>query len=231
MSLERLSQAAGQLSPALIQSDSAEWDCTLDMDASPEQTLALLHQRLQQNHPDTPPLYWGVQVWRQVSWQPIYLAVAAVHNANILPQLGLIKQRLQDCSVYHYDVKPSSWQSGKTATLIEDAAGQLQSLAAHWLGLIANFGKLGRKAAYYLMADALCHSLLLLVGQGKSQSEIAAYSRDWLDALTLTQCPGLQYQSIAGGEKNLVLKRSSCCLKYFANPGALCGNCPKRRRA
>lgn len=226
VSLIRLNQAAQSLSPALVHSDSQKWSHALDMSLSPEQTLALLHQRVVTSNPLVVPLYWGVQCWRQVSWQPVYLAVAAVHCAGTVPPLTMIKQRLQGNSLFHYDLQVGDWQSGKLSTRIEFAGVQLRQLAADWLEIFSGFAKLGSKNARMLLADALNHSLALLAAHGKPVKEILAYNQDWLQAAGMSQCRGLT----AGVNEMVIVQRNGCCLDYKKLQGTVCGNCPKKCR-
>ena len=195
---------------------------------NPEHALRVLHNTLQEAHPETGAPYWRIRCWGLVCWQPIYLAMICVYQLKAMPlRLQDIEQKQQGEMVAGYCLPDGIWQEGNHETLIKTACEQLNRLFNAFETVhVDTFG--GRPALYKgLLADQLM-SALIAVNNALPDEQKHDLEKDfslWAQAMNLPLKPleGLNLQTA----KTPVFVRHTCCLHFRREGGELCANCPR----
>lgn len=195
---------------------------------NPEHALRVLHNTLQEAHPETGAPYWRIRCWGLVCWQPIYLAMICVYQLKAVPlSLKAIEQKQSGEMVAGFCLPDGIWQEGSHEVLITMVCEQLNSLfqsleTAH----VNAFG--GQPALYKgLLADQLM-SALIGIGNllpDEQKHNLAEDFRLWAQAMNLPMKPleGLNLQTA----KTPIFVRHTCCLHFRREGGELCSNCPR----
>ncbi|MDC7689848.1 siderophore ferric iron reductase [Vogesella indigofera] len=209
----------------------ASSDITVDA-ANPAPVAALL-QHWQQAHPEAGPHYWGSRSWTLLLWQPVYLAVLAVHLAGCLPRLTGMAQRQHGGFVAGFSLPDAGLQHGSEAVLIASAGAQLQALSQPLLELVNQHVKLHPKMAGRLLADCLLAALLHAqrCDAQLGNPRLLALAPQWLAALAQPDASALMTVALDDGRQRLALERKVCCQHFRRCDGELCSTCPKLKPA
>ena len=202
-------------------------------DAANPQPVRQLVAHWQQAHPEAGPHYWGSRVWTLLLWQPVYLAVLAVHLAGCLPRLTVMAQRQQGGFVAGFSLPDDGLQRGSEAALIASAGARLQALSQPLLELVNQQVKLHPKMAGRLQADCLLAALLHVqrCDARFDNARLQALASQWLAALAQPDASALMTVVLDDGRQRLALERKVCCQHFRRCDGALCSTCPKLKPA
>ncbi|MGO2510333.1 siderophore ferric iron reductase [Marinomonas polaris] len=194
----------------------------------PGQALLVLHETLQEAHPETGAPYWRIRCWGLACWQPIYLAMICVYQLKAVPlRLQEIEQKQSGEMVAGYFLPDGMWQEGSHKTLIKTASEQLNTMfqsfeTAH----VDAFG--GRPALYQgLLADQLMSALIAINNllPDEQKYNLETDFQLWAQGMNLPLKPlaGLSQQET----ETPVFVRHTCCLHFRRDGGELCTNCPR----
>lgn len=192
--------------------------------------LQALHDALRTTYPKAGPAFYAVRLWTNLLWQPAYLAVIASHLHGAVPDLGGLSQMRRGIYFDGYRLVPGAQAAGTVEAMIDDAAGQLRTMAAQMLDEVNQLVKLKPLPARRLFADRM---LTLMVWLSQKRRDLPAatirgYSDRWLDALGLTGQGDLESVFAPDGREVLIVRRKGCCLDYLIDPDRLCATCPKQ---
>lgn len=195
--------------------------------------LRALHDALSATYPKAGPAFYAVRLWTNLLWQPAYLAVIAAHLHGGVPDLGGLSQQRRGIYIDGYRLVPGMQSSGSVEAMIDNAAGQLKTMAAVMLGEVNLQVKLKPLPARRLFADRM---LTLMVWLSQKRRDlpavmVRAYSDRWLEGLGLTGQGDLESVSARDGREVLIVKRKGCCLDYLIDPDRFCATCPKQDNA
>ncbi|MDX1587569.1 MAG: siderophore ferric iron reductase [Oleiphilaceae bacterium] len=195
--------------------------------------ISALYQHWQQAFPQAGMPYWSVRCWTLLHWQPVFLAVAAVHGAGLVPPLTALSQKLGSEGDYKgivagYYLPPRGWSRPS----IGQAGAMLERLCQELLQQLNQVTAIKPLSARRLVADTLLLALcrLPLISTALTTRQILALSRQWLDATGLTQQSALVPVRLECGREALVLDRKGCCMDYRRQGGEICASCPRRKR-
>ncbi|WP_137168835.1 siderophore ferric iron reductase [Marinomonas sp. FW-1] len=231
--IDRLFNTARSYIPALDGEEgrSDEMPNTANLSAkNPEQALRVLHNKLQEAHPETGSPYWRVRSWGLVCWQPVYLAMICVYQLKAIPQrLQDLEQKQSGEMIAGYCLPDGIWYEGNHEFLISRVCQQLNVLFQSFAN--AHVDAFGGQPALYrgLLADQLM-SALIAIGNRlpiEQKFDLEQDFRDWAEAMTLPLKPlaGLRLQETDAP----VFVRHTCCLHFRRDDGKLCANCPRLR--
>lgn len=192
--------------------------------------LAALYGRLAATYPAAGQPFYAVRLWTNLTWQPAYLAVIAVHCHGALPALAGMSQQIKGIDISGFRLPPGPQQSGDLESLIARAGAGLQALADGMLAEVNAVTKLKRLPALRLLADRMLGLMLRLRNYVpdmtiKEQRRLCGL---WLSAMGLTGQGDLETLELADGRQVLIVARKGCCLDYLAFPDAYCSSCPKQ---
>ncbi len=177
-------------------------------------------------HPEAGPHYLAVRCWGLLIWQPIYLSVIAVHRGNVLPDVGCMRQTLNEdgfiAGFSMFDHVPRTGSAEELRTCAAQRLGQVCSaLRADLDGLV----RLNARAAACVQADIVLHSLLVArqTCSGQDAAWLQHAASAWLESLGLAGRSG--YAMLADG--SVQVQKQVCCHHFLRTNGEHCGNCPK----
>lgn len=222
--------AAKQLHPLLdgeVSLSGGEW---MSSNAASHGALAKLHQHWRTCESEAGSLYWSSRCWSMLIWQPLYLAVAAVHGAHALPNLGTIKQRLNQGVIAGFYLADHPWMHGDQQSLIEQATQQINTLIDSYYRLLQTDCPLKPRMARRLAADTLLIALLELprLSTAFSANNIESLATTWLSALGWQHESALMRVSTSHHRQQLALNRKACCFEYLASNKQICATCPRQ---
>lgn len=198
-------------------------------DADSTFVIAALYQFWQSDCPEGGQPYWSVRCWTMLIWQPVYLAVASVHGAGLMPALRLFRQKVNDGVVAGFNFTDKALFKGPQDALIATAGGELRKVADALLNQLVTVAKLRRLSAMRLLADVVLAALVRLQDciPGMDNQRVQTLSQRWLAAMDLTGQSRLMPITLASGREQLALDRKGCCMHYRRHDGELCATCPK----
>jgi siderophore ferric iron reductase len=191
--------------------------------------MAALVDGWRQRHPEAGPLYWASRCWTLIIWQPLYLAVWAVHGSGAVPRLGTLAQRVRGGMVAGYALEAHEPETLPVAAAIRCAADEAGTVAARLYDDLTKQVRLHPKMASRLQADSLL-SALLAVARARPDwdaDHTVALGEAWLDAMRLAGHSGVMTFDLPGGGRGLGLARKVCCQHFRRADGELCASCPK----
>ncbi|MDO2949778.1 siderophore ferric iron reductase [Aeromonas simiae] len=220
--LDALDELARRLLPALQRTELARRE-PIGQEGNTAPVAALMAQ-LQQASPEAGRAYWLTRGWSLLTWQPLYLAILAVHGLGRVPALANLLQYQQEGMVAGYWLNGEMEAEPDLVRRIERTAAGLRPLLATLAALMAEAPRPRLRAE--LLADDL---LVALERLAPHLPELAAHplpfvARRWLAALELPTPPRLP-----GDDPRYLRQR--CCLHYKRSDGVLCDNCPRRQQA
>ncbi|WP_448546466.1 siderophore ferric iron reductase [Thalassotalea fusca] len=197
------------------------------------QILKSLHDQCLSSFPHAGKAYAAIHTWRQLFWQPVYLAIISVHALDVIIDTATLRQSVKQGSVYGYQVGTSSNPIKSQDTLngnIMYTATRLRKLIDSLFNELSSITKVPRRTAYGLVADCTLSGLMLLpqVMVSCSQRQIKTWAITWLDALGLSGTSDLMTITTKHNASRLMLDRKTCCLHYLNDPENLCVTCPRQ---
>ena len=238
--LDNLFSAAADLVPILqgeVGDHAAGW---VSPGADNGATLRQLYAAIRNANPEAGAAFWSASCWNHLNWQPVAIALLAVHRFALLPKVGCMSQCLRQGGVGGFRLPSPHCARGARKRLIREAGCQLQELAE---SLIADMGRLAKEThkqefatvkqitARRLLADRIL-GLLLRIGQLDSRlgnEELQDYACAWLEAAGLESMSALRPITLSCGREQLVLERKACCMAYLCADGAICESCPTQQ--
>lgn len=206
-------------------------DIVAGADNSAVLTALLEHHR--QHYPEAGHHYWSIRCWNLLIWQPVALALCAVHLAGTALRFSALGQQAGDGMVAGYSLPEQPLQPGPEAGLIVAAAAEIRSLGDPLLEQLAGLVRINPVLARRLLADRVLATLLHLQILSPQPDNNALYglARRWLTALDLDGASDLMSIDLPGGGQRLALDRKGCCQHYRRHDGELCSTCPRLARA
>ncbi len=191
--------------------------------------LRRLYASLLDNHPEAGRAYAVVRSWTWLTWQPVILAVIAVHGAGRVAPVSAMGQRVGDAEVIGYCIPNEGHRTADTPECIRRAGEELRSLSEFLLDELNMVARMKPVIALRLLADRLLGTLSHLRHHlpGAETETVQAFADAWMAATGLTGMSGLKPLEITDGRFELVLDRKACCLEYLKHDGQLCASCPK----
>jgi len=198
------------------------------------EVLTALHEQCLSSYPHAGKAYAAIRTWRQLFWQPVYLAIVSVHALNHTIDTAKLRQSVKQGSIYGYQLAPSCpAQSQNTLdSNIVYTATQLRKLIDSLFVELSYIAKVPRRTAYGLVADCTLNGLILLpkILISCSHTQIRTWGIAWLEALGLSGASALMKIITKHNESRLILDRKTCCMHYLNDPKNLCITCPKQKR-
>ena len=107
----------------------------------------------------------------------------------------------------------------------------MQAIFSKYYFSLNKLSKLKPLNAKRLTADTLLSCLIDLgVNHLKiGHDEIIRFSVQWLEAMNLKNQNTLKVIPLMNGDKQLIVRRKSCCMHYLINKAELCASCPKNK--
>lgn len=202
--------------------------------AAIDAVIVTVLSQLKQDHPQAGPVYWSNRCWALISWQPIYLAVYAVHKHNgwfcfNKFQLELGNQTISDDFIFGSDRLQKSADITDISALIQQQVLALKPLLELYHARLINQIPLNSINAWRLIADCLLIAMLEI--QTISNQQKLQHSSFWLNTFGLYDRKGnphsqLKEYSCPDGNY-LILDRKSCCMHYLIEPESPCDTCNK----
>ena len=191
--------------------------------------LQTLLGRLQSGYPQGGQPFHAVRLWTNLTWQPAYLAVIAVHLFGALPHIGTISQSRQNMDVDGYRLRAGPMAAGDTETLIAMAGKDLRAMSDALFTEINTVTKFKRLTATRLLADRMLGLMVRLKHFTPmiSMDEQYRYCDLWLSAMGLSGHGALETLDLGDGRQVAIMARKGCCLDYLAFPDRYCSSCPR----
>lgn len=191
--------------------------------------LETLLGRLAAAYPAAGQPFRAVRLWTNLTWQPAYLSVIAVHVHGALPRVSGIAQARQNLDVDGYRLAAGPQTEGPVEALIGEAGAALRAMADALLVEINAVTRLKRLTATRLLADRML-GLMVRLRHFRPDIGVEAQYRFcalWLEAMGLTGQGGLETLDLGDGRQVAIMARKGCCLDYLAFPERYCASCPK----
>lgn len=192
--------------------------------------IQTMHQRVLQTYPKAGAVYATTRSWNNLTWQPVYLAVIAVHVHGALPELSGMSQSRQNLDVDGFRLPSGPQFEGSVEEMIERAGKELRAMADVMLAELNAVAKLRQVPANRLLADWISN-LMIRLGHYRPEltiEERMGYAELWLKAMGLEGLADLDVLTLDGGRRVLIRKRKGCCLDYLIMPDHYCISCPKQ---
>ncbi|MHA6299809.1 siderophore ferric iron reductase [Devosia sp. CAU 1758] len=192
--------------------------------------LKTLYGRLAAAYPQAGQPFYAVRLWTNLTWQPAYLAVIAVHVHGALPAIHTLSQSRQNLDVDGYRLRAGPQMQGDVESLIATAGRDLRVMGDALLGEINGVTRLKRLTALRLLADRML-GLMVRLRHFRSDISIAdqhRYCGLWLEAMGLNGQGELEVLDLGDGRQVAIMARKGCCLDYLAFPERYCASCPRR---
>ncbi|WIY52904.1 siderophore ferric iron reductase [Devosia sp. YIM 151766] len=194
--------------------------------------LDTLYARLEASYPQAGQPFYAVRLWTNLTWQPAYLAVIAVHLHGALPEVSQLSQALHNIYVDDYRLEPGPQYRADIEAMIARAGPELRAHADAVFAEINALTKLKRVPALQLLAERML-TLMVRLQHFKPQTSLAEqqyFCGLWLEAMGLTGQGGLETIELPDGRQTAIVARKGCCLDYLATPGSYCASCPKQKK-
>ena len=189
------------------------------IDAENSLTVDELYRRIQNKHPKAGRGYWAVNLWRQLTWQPIYMALVSVCYRLPMPDLRKLKQCVDDTVVYKF-CEPKSWQMAKQSSDLLEVSEALTQVLSEMHALLESACRLQKHKAQAQVQDLLAVGLKRINPEADAKTLQPELSR-WQQAMAMSS---LNYFT---GATPPQLVRADCCMHIKVAPEAPCSNCPK----
>ncbi|WP_432452107.1 MULTISPECIES: siderophore ferric iron reductase [unclassified Agarivorans] len=235
-----LAELARHLSPSLIELHTHQLNSQPLIDAqSPQisEVVCQLYRSWQHQHPEAGEVYWLIQSWRMLIWQPITLTLIAVYARQTSLDLSQFKQRLnlESGIVSGYlDLQLSSPTAADDQQwVLNQSCRQLSQLLQDYRSALGQQGRLSEAVAMRLVKDQIANLMLKLAAAFPQLNSVALSHllSPWSEQLQLgPKSPFFDFE--LNPERSTVLaKPSACCQHYRRADGDYCLNCPKLQRA
>ncbi len=198
-----------------------------------EPGLRALYQHWQQEAPEAGPAYWSVRCWTLLIWQPVYLALVAVHGCGHGLNLGGFYQYRFQGSIAGFSLTSNEQVPLANQTesqIIHRVAQELHKYYEWLLTECQRVFKLRSRLAIRLTADTLLSGLIRLpvLQPARHHKALQTLANHWLDALGWQGESSLIAIPLENAPPALALNRKSCCFEYCRTDGELCSTCPKQ---
>lgn len=203
--------------------------------------LESLLAQLQHAHPVAGRRYWSARLWQLVTWQAVYLSVAA-SDTGVELTLGKLLQAVGSASICGFSSPPaaviacrecshSSIAPHRDRACLEYNARQLRLFVDRYFELINGVITLSKANSLGQVADTL-HFALLSARGSRQQSEVVQMGRAWSKASRLLGRSGAPLSGFIQRKSQFVIARCSCCRHHLIEPGpeAFCEECPLLRK-
>lgn len=209
-------------------------------DAGLELIINTLLLQLKSEYPNAGSVYWSNRCWALIYWQPVYLAVYAVHKHHNWIFFNDFKLGFDNSSVSGFFFSKPNWLAEKTDNqsiddLIDHQAHELKILLEDYFKQLSRSIRIHPINAWRLIAD--CILMVLLEIDEVNQPDKVRFSTIWLKKLAFydrNNKPYSQYKQteiktsdLTHCKNRLVLKRKSCCMHFLIDPNNPCISCNK----
>lgn len=245
MDIDQLSKAATALHPALVEATSIQAWLSLDLDNA-DIASQQIYAVLQGLFPKAGKHYWRARLWQLISWQPIWLTVAASESLNrvFFPQ----HLRLKFNAELSIGWKLATSDANEAPQLTPESNPErlIQYLVALHNKLPATV-KPSTGNTMGMVADSLMVAVLAATkNRGYTSAEQSIAGKRWclkagltdhhlLPLSTILQVPYSHIPKIVGDSESRIQRRS-CCKHYLrlsegttasrCKQQDFCGNCP-----
>ncbi|EAT12473.1 hypothetical protein HF888_15530 [Bermanella marisrubri] len=179
-------------------------------------------------------LYGQYRLWTLLYWQPVYIALSAVHLNHGLVDVTHIQQVRHDHQVYGYKKHSLrlTQEYAYTSQLIAKQSDNLTFYLNQMFSLLKVHHTYKKKLCMNLVVDTTAMGLLALFKRGgHCQTQIQAYLRLWLSHLGLKEQANRAEQILVSNSKTgLQLIRNTCCFYYLVDSQDVCASCPRPNR-
>jgi len=193
-----------------------------------------LFSHIQRYYANTHDLYGQYRLWTMLYWQPVYMAVSAVHLNHGIIDCSLIQQIRHGERIHGYVTTSLCFKPlvEKTDILIAKQSQNLKSALQQYFDVIEQFASYKPRHIWGLVADCIAMAMLQLQKQDKSISDqqILNWLKLWLSHMELTDGKGYWLTNLSRDEQSgLDLNRRTCCLYYLVDSTDICISCPKHK--
>jgi siderophore ferric iron reductase len=196
-----------------------------------EASITAIYRLLEAEYPEAGQPYWSMRTWTMLVRQPIYLALAGVHQLNLTPPLDAMSQTLSKSKVVGFIIPNRTFQRGDGSDIINTTSQLLKETCDALFEELSDITRIKRISAMRLVADNLLAALNRLKYSNKQMTnkEIITYSTRWLCCMGLEGQSSLMPITLSSGREQLVLNRKGCCMHYRREDGGVCVSCPKQK--
>ncbi|WP_027467682.1 siderophore ferric iron reductase [Deefgea rivuli] len=177
--------------------------------------------------PQAGKLYWCARSWGMLMWQPAYLTVFAVYASRTALDLSGFWQDAQVGITQGFTLPEEAAYRGAQHEIIPAAAQFLLDYHQRQYAQLNTIYAYSAKQAACMTVDCVLAALLHAQQHyAWSNSELAAHSEAWLEALQWTRHGNLMFIPLHENEI-AALNRQGCC-QHFRIPGEeACSTCPR----
>lgn len=221
------------LHDAIIPFQDAEHCFSANGDSACLYQITQLHGQVKEHYEASSALYGQYRLWTLLYWQPVYLAVSAVHLNHGLIDLANLKQVRHGHRIYGYITNSLRLKQeyAHTSQLIAKQSENLKLYLNNVLSLLNAHCAYKKKLCWNLVADSMAMGLLALFKrEGHCPAQIQAYLHLWLIHLGLKQQANRAKQVLVSNPiTGLQLKRNACCFYYLVDSQDMCASCPRTK--
>lgn len=181
-------------------------------------------------HPEAGRGYAPLRAWMALTWQPVVLAVLAVHRLGLVPPLDRLSQGRRGTTMMGYRLPADAPVRGDERAMVEVAGDRVRGLADGLLADLRAVAPVKPRLAHRLLADRLL-AVVLRASVGEVADLAAGRAAGWMAAMRLDGHSGLVPVTLDDGRPWLALDRKACCLEYMVDGGGLCASCPRQDNA
>lgn len=193
-----------------------------------EKQLTLLLQALQQQYATAGTRYWSTRIWLLLTWQPVYLAVAAT-EANRLIDLTALRQYRQGATVVGFQ-EPTHRPALNRSLAIRHNARELRAVVDQTWRLLNASLKLNRRNSLGLISDTLLNALVSAyeLRHPRQLTDLLRESGEWARAAGLLNRHRQPLSSLTVRNHYPEVSRCSCCRHYLTDAASthFCSDCP-----
>ncbi|QLG87580.1 siderophore ferric iron reductase [Chitinibacter bivalviorum] len=173
--------------------------------------------------------YWSARSWGMLIWQPAYLAVLAVHQAQCALSLTGLQQSVSAGVTSGFTLPNQQLQCGGTDALIAYTANSLRIYHQQHYPQLNAVQPYAERLAACLTVDCVLSALLLANQiQRWPEQRLVQLAERWLTALQWTRHGALMQIELPAGRRVPALLRQGCCQHFRLQGEAPCSNCPRR---
>lgn len=205
-----------------------------------DSVINILLSQLKFDHPKVGPVYWSCRCWALIYWQPVYLAVLAVHQHHSWISFKDFQLGFDGVNLSGFYFSSPSWLveencTKKISIVIKQQVLELKPLLERFFLQLTSVIKINTTNAWRLIAD--CILIIILEIQDINISKKIYFSDQWLKAFGLHDKKDRPYSQLKPvynqitkdnqEVKQLVLDRKSCCMYFLIDPSNPCDTCKK----
>lgn len=191
----------------------------------------IIYNGLRQANPNVHKAYSQYRLWALVYWQPVYIAISAVHLNHGVVDLCRLRQIRHQYSISGYVEGSLAFKPSRRDLnhLIIEQSHSLKKCLSGYLHELESLAHYKAKQAWGLIADCIALALMKLRQyKDLSPEHLNHVLQQWLLNMGLQDISRKPVQPlIASSDSNIELKRSHCCFHYLLDPNDICSGCPK----